>query len=140
MPRSRHAARTPSSSTFRVQSEYSVWSAVNGMRGAELLGGELTHADEAHLAFLHQLLHRADALLHRHVRVRAVLVVEVDALTTEALEAIFAGLLHVLRSSANAEPFTVGPSSTARIFVATVTLFQRSENALASSSSLCPAP
>ncbi len=78
------------------------------MGSADLLGGELTQAEEAHLPFLHQPCHGADAFLHRHVRVGAVLIVEVDGLAAEALQALLTGFLHVLRPAADAQPLTVG--------------------------------
>src|SRR6187401_2243229 len=81
---------------------------MNGMGRTDLLGGELAHADAAHLPCLHQLLHGADALFHRHVRVRTVLIVEVEGLDSDALEALLAGLLDVLRSAADPQPLTIG--------------------------------
>ncbi len=52
-------------------------------------------ADEAHLSLLHEACHRADRVLDRHFRIDAVLVVQVDRLLAQPLEARLASLRHV---------------------------------------------
>ena len=59
----------------------------------------LAEADVQHLALGDQLAHRPDGLLDRHVRVHAVLVVEVDAVGAEALERALDRAAHVLRAA-----------------------------------------
>src|SRR6185503_1551794 len=72
------------------------------VRAADGLGTRLGQAERAHLALLDQLLHRADGLLDRHVRIDAGLVIEVDHVDAEALEAGIAGLLYVFRPAVDA--------------------------------------
>ena len=89
MPSSRQVGRI-SSSTSRVQSEYSRLQRgdrVDGVRAADRRGRGLGQAEVAHLAGRHQLGHRADGLLDRHLGVDAVLVVEVDVVDAEPLQA-----------------------------------------------------
>ena len=62
---------------------------------ADGFGRRLRQADVAHLACAHQLGHGADRVLDRRVGVDAVLVVEVDRVDAEPLEAGLAGLAHV---------------------------------------------
>ena len=54
------------------------------------------------LALLHQLRHRADRVLDRHRRIDAVLVVEVDHLDAQPLQARLARLHHVLGPAVHA--------------------------------------
>ena len=54
-------------------------------------------AERAHLALLHQLAHGADRILDRHFRIDAVLVIEIDHIDAEALQALLAGLDHEVR-------------------------------------------
>ena len=56
----------------------------------------LGQAEEADLAGLHELGHRADRLLDRRVLVDTVLVVEVDVIDAEPLQAAVATAAHVL--------------------------------------------
>ena len=87
--RARARVGRTASSGSRVQSEYSLCSAVIGctacarrMRRRRRLG----EAEVAHLALAHELGHGADRLLDRHRRVDAVLVVEVDVVDAEPLQ------------------------------------------------------
>ena len=61
----------------------------------------------AHLAGLDELGHRADGLLDRDGLVDAVLVVEIDVVDAEPLEARVAGLPDVVGVAANAEALAV---------------------------------
>jgi hypothetical protein len=66
------------------------------VRAADRLGPRLRQSEGADLALLDQALHRADGLLDRHVRVDAVLVIEIDDLQAKTLQARLAGLHDVL--------------------------------------------
>jgi hypothetical protein len=108
MPSSRTVGST-SSSASRLHSEYSVWRAVIGWwrgRGGSSRRG-FAEAEEAHLPRPDQLGHRADRLLDRHVRVDAVLVIEVDRLDAEPLEARLAGRADIIGVAAHAEEAAV---------------------------------
>src|SRR5207248_194229 len=59
----------------------------------------LREPEEAHLAGVDQARHRADGVLDRDFRVDAMLVVEVDHVHAETLEALVARARHVLRSA-----------------------------------------
>ena len=58
--------------------------------------GGLGEAEVPHLALLDQPGHGADGVLDGHARIHPVLVVEVDAVDAQPLEARLAGLRHVL--------------------------------------------
>src|ERR1035437_8976345 len=92
MPSSRSVGST-SSSMSRANSEYSLCTAVGAPDGG---GGRLGEADETHLAGRDQLAHRPHRLLDGYVGVDAVLVVEVDVIDTEPLQAGVAGAVHML--------------------------------------------
>src|SRR5437867_669370 len=64
---------------------------------AERLGPRLGEAEPAHLARAHEVGHRTHGVLDRGARVHPVLVVEVDRLDAEALQAPVACGAHVLR-------------------------------------------
>lgn len=72
------------------------------MGAADGVGRGLAQAQRAHLALLHQLAHGADRILDRHRWIDAVLVVEVDHVDAQPLEARIARRLHVLRRSIDA--------------------------------------
>ena len=100
MPSSRIVGRI-SSSRSRVNSEYSVWSAVIGCVGVRPADGVGDASDRPRwrdLAGLDELGHRADGLLDRHGLVDAVLVVEVDVVDAEPLQRGVAGGADVLRA------------------------------------------
>src|SRR5439155_25458530 len=63
---------------------------------SDRLRSRLAEAEEAHLAGLDELAHRANGFLDRGLRIDAVLVIEVDVVDAEPAERAIAGLLHVL--------------------------------------------
>ena len=66
------------------------------MRAAKRLGACFRQPEKTHLAFLHELRHRADAVLDRHLWIHAVQVVQVDDVDTEALQTALAARFHAL--------------------------------------------
>ena len=88
MPSSSRVGST-SASGSRVQSEYSLCSAVTGCtacaRGSS--ARRLGQAEVLDLALLDQVLHRAGHVLDRHVRVDAVLIEQVDRVDLQPLRA-----------------------------------------------------
>src|SRR5947207_776952 len=72
------------------------------MGTADALGVRLAEAEMAHLALLDEAAHRTDRVLDRHARIDAVLVVEVDRVDPEPLQAGLAGLLHVFGAAVDA--------------------------------------
>ena len=78
---------------------------MGGVRLADPLRRRLAEPDVEDLALLDQLGHRPDRLLDRHVRVHAVLVVEIDPVGPEALERALDRAAHVLgRAVAHPRP------------------------------------
>src|SRR5208283_2030694 len=69
------------------------------VRAANRTGASLRKAQVANFSFAHQVGHRADGLLDRHLLVDAMLVVEIDVIDTEALERCIAGGAHVFGSA-----------------------------------------
>ena len=89
----------------RVHSEYSLCSAVIGWTAwaRRIVSARgLREPEVADLARVHQLGHRPDRLLDRHVGVDAVLVVEVDVVDPEAPQRRVAGRPHVVRAAVDA--------------------------------------
>ncbi len=70
---------------------------------AEGVDAGLRQAEEAHLALLDQPFHGADGVLDRHRRIDPVLVVEIDGLDPEALQALLAGLHDVFGPAVDPE-------------------------------------
>src|SRR5258706_946780 len=66
------------------------------VRAADRFGPRLRQAELAHFALLEQALHRAHRVLDRRIRVDTVLVVEVDDVDAQALQARLASLHHVI--------------------------------------------
>src|ERR1700692_3811126 len=62
-----------------------------GMPAANGLGAGFAQAERTHLAVLDELRHGADRVLDRHARIDAVLIIEIDHLHAQALEARLAG-------------------------------------------------
>ncbi len=109
MPSSRVVGRIRSS-TSRVQSEYSVCRAEIGCTAwarRTVSGAASERPEIADLALLDELGHGSDGLLDGHVRVDAMLVVEVDVLDAETLKRGVAGLMHVLGIAAHAQALAV---------------------------------
>ena len=65
------------------------------VRAADGLGLGFAEAECAHLARLHQFAHGADRVLDRHLGIDAVLVVEVDHVDAQSLQARIARRLHM---------------------------------------------
>src|SRR5690606_11991272 len=72
--------------------------------------GRLGQPEEAYLALLYQTRHRADRLLDRHVRVDAMLVVKIDVLDAEPLQARVARGRNVLGPPVDAQYPAIGCS------------------------------
>src|SRR5437763_1136475 len=68
----------------------------------DALGVCLAEPEMAHLALLDEAAHRADRVLDRHAGVDAVLVIEVDRVDAEPLQADLARLLHVFGAAVDA--------------------------------------
>ena len=99
-----------SASGSRVQSEYSLCSAATGcdrVGAADRLRPGLGEAEPAHLARRDQLADRAGDVLHRHVRVDAVLVEQVDAVRPEPPERALDGAPDVVGPAV--DPAVVDP-------------------------------
>src|SRR5437764_6831961 len=75
---------------------------MDGLGAADALGVRLAKPEMAHLALLDETAHRADRVLDRHVGIDAVLVIEVDRIDAEALQAGLAGLLHISGAAVDA--------------------------------------
>jgi hypothetical protein len=69
----------------------------------------------AHLAGAHQVGHRAHGVLDRHLAVHPMLVVQVDVVHTQPLQAGVAGGAHVLWSAVDAEESAVGRAHAAEL-------------------------
>jgi len=65
--------------------------AANGLRPC------LADAERTHLALRDELRHGAERLFHRHTRVDPVLVIKIDHVDAEPLEAFLAGADHIVR-------------------------------------------
>jgi hypothetical protein len=81
---------------------------MHGVRTADRVGAGLGQAEVADLPRADELGHRADGVLDRHGPVDAVLVVEVDVVHAEPLEAGVTGGPDVLRPAVDADPGAVG--------------------------------
>ncbi len=93
----------------RHQREYSLWSAATGctawgVGAPERLDASLREAEVPDLALGDQLLHRPGDILDRHVRVDAVLVVQVDGVDAQAPERALRHLPDVLRATVQLLP------------------------------------
>src|SRR3984893_2802354 len=80
---------------------------VDRVASADALRPGFAEAEKAHLALLDQPGHGADRVLYRSRRIDAMLVIEVDNLDAEPLEARLAGLLYVFRATIDAAGATV---------------------------------
>ena len=77
------------------------------MRLADVGDTGLRQAEEPDLARLDELLHRADGLLDRDVRVHAVLVVQVDIVDVEPMKRASQASVDVVRRAVDAHPGAV---------------------------------
>src|SRR5262249_16203642 len=75
---------------------------VHRLRAADALWLGLAKPEMPDLALLDEFRHRADRVLDRHIRVDAVLEIDVDVIHAEALEARLAGLHHIFRPAIDA--------------------------------------
>src|SRR5271168_275880 len=66
------------------------------MRPADSFHAGLGEAEKTHFTLAHQVRHRANRLLDRHLLIHAMLVIEIDMIDAEALERRVAGGAHVL--------------------------------------------
>src|SRR5690348_10069503 len=80
---------------------------MGGMGLADGLRGSLAEAEEADFTLLLEPHHFADRLLDRHIGVHAVLVIEVDDLDPESLQARHASTAHVGGIAFHAEELTL---------------------------------
>ena len=72
------------------------------MRAADRLGAGFRQAEVAHLAGADQLPDRARHVLHRHVRVNAVLIEEVEAVGLQAPQGVLGNRAYALRPAVHA--------------------------------------
>src|SRR5207237_2057874 len=72
---------------------------MNLVRAADRLRARLRQTDGAHLARFHEALHCADRLLDRHLGIDAVLVIHVDHVDAETLQARLASAQDVRRAA-----------------------------------------
>ena len=88
MPSSRHVGRTSVFDVARPQRVLGLHGRdrMDGMGAPDRLGRRLAEPEMADLALLDELRHRSDRLLDGHVRVDAVLVVQVDVIGAEPLQ------------------------------------------------------
>ena len=117
MPSSRTVGRI-SSSGSRLHNEYSVCSAAIGCTACArriVCGAASDRPEPAHLAFAHQLRHRAHRVLDRRVGIDAMLVVEVDRVDAEAVEARVARLANVFGLTVDALESAVGVAHVAEL-------------------------
>src|SRR5438477_7902015 len=80
---------------------------MHGVRPANRPRRSLRESEITHFAFAHQLGHRPDGILDRRVGIDPMLVIEIDHLDTETLEARFAALPDILGSAVDAEHLAV---------------------------------
>src|SRR5215472_3976545 len=81
---------------------------MNLHRLAQRLRARFGESEMAHLAFFHELSHRADGFFDRSVGIDAVLVVEIDVINAETVQAGFAGLAYVFGLAINAAGHGIG--------------------------------
>jgi hypothetical protein len=77
------------------------------VRASNRCGGRFREPEKPHLPRRHEFAHRSDRLFDRHLRIDAVLVVQVDRLDPQPLQARLTGLTHVCGRAVDAEEFAV---------------------------------
>ena len=70
---------------------------MDGLRPPDRLRTRFGQAEMTHFPRTHEVGHRAHRVLNRRFRIDPVLIVEIDYLDPEPLEARIAGLAHVVR-------------------------------------------
>src|SRR6266851_4453265 len=75
---------------------------VHRMGALDALGACLAEPEKTHLTLFDKPAHRADRVLDRHTRVDPLLVIEVDRIDPEPLEARLAGLLDIFGAAVDA--------------------------------------
>src|SRR6266852_5780377 len=88
---------------------------MNGRGATQGCGRGFGKPQRAHLALLDQLCHGSDRIFHRSVWVDAMLVVKINALYAQPLEACLATLAHVLRAAVDTHPTAVGAADVAEL-------------------------
>src|SRR5712692_5547287 len=88
---------------------------VNGRGATQGCGRGFGKPQRAHLALLDQFRHGSDRIFHRGVWVDAMLVVKINALYAQPLEACLATLAHVLRAAIDTHPTAVGAADVAEL-------------------------
>ena len=85
------------------------------MGAAQNVGLGLRQAEMAHLALLDQPRHRAHRVLHRHLGIDPVQVIEVDDVGAEPFQAALAGHRHVVRPGVGAAALALRPADVAEL-------------------------
>src|SRR5206468_6891015 len=80
---------------------------MHGVSAADRRRRRLGESEVPHLARVDELFHRSDRLLDRRLIVDAMLVVEIDVVDAEPLEARVTGFAHVLGAPTDAEKGSV---------------------------------
>ena len=85
------------------------------VRAANGFGRSLGESEVTHLARPHQFGHGANGIFNGNGFINAVLVIQVDHVGAQPLEAGLAGLLHVLRTAVHAQKFALRPAHVAEL-------------------------
>ena len=84
---------------------------MNFAGAADGCGSGFRQPQESYFALTDQISHGADRVFDGRVGIDAMLIVNVDVLQTEPLEARLACLLHILGPSINAQELAIGPTN-----------------------------
>src|SRR5271155_3012474 len=88
---------------------------MNPASSPQSLGRGLRETQIPHLPFLDQTGHRADGVFNRRGRVDTMLIVEVDSIDSEPLEAGLASLSHIFGLAADAAGCRIGSADNAEL-------------------------
>src|SRR6266496_579752 len=77
------------------------------MRAAYRLGTCFGQTEKAHFALVHKLCHGANGLFDRRVWIDTMLIIKIDYVDAQSAQTSFAGVVNVIRLSAN--PAVVRP-------------------------------